>query len=391
MQIPLRNRQREVVSEASVSEADFEKVSKHCWHLGTNLYVHGYVNGCNVSLHAFIMGPTPPEMIIDHIDNDRQNNLRENLRFLSRSGNSQNVQKRQGMTSIYKGVSLEPVRLHRSPSTKRKWIAHFQKTIGKFESEEEAGRAYDKAVLQKLGAGARTNGLLTSEEVQCELAHSDDAQQPVSRALPKGVTLHHGKYVARMEIAHKTTVIGRFATIQEAAECYQHKRQEFDRLKEQARLDQDITRTEDGVAKITMSNSSEPVLVDDEDWFELQKSKWSKNPGGYAIAMIASKVTLMHRLLLPGLPMIDHINQQKLDNRKSNLRLTNSSENGQNIPKRLSTSKFRGVFANGNRWRAAIRKKRLYYLGLYNTQEEAALAYNAKAIELFDAPCLNVL
>lgn len=75
---------------------------------------------------------------------------------------------------------------------------------------------------------------------------------------------------------------------------------------------------------------------------------------------------------------IDHKNGKRSDNRKSNLRLATKSQNQQNIPgaRRHNTHGFLGVTYYGDRWRANIKlNNKTYYIGTYDTPEEAHKAY----------------
>lgn len=85
--------------------------------------------------------------------------------------------------------------------------------------------------------------------------------------------------------------------------------------------------------------------------------------------------------------MIDHINMNKLDNRLCNLRECVNSENQRNKPGLPgSSSIYKGVSltANKKRWRARIILQKVhYYLGTFDDEKEAAIAYNKKALELF--------
>ena len=100
----------------------------------------------------------------------------------------------------------------------------------------------------------------------------------------------------------------------------------------------------------------------------------------------------MHRVILerklkssiPKGLYADHINRDKLDNRRSNLRLATRSENGANCGKKIGMHGLRGVAQHRKKWRAQIQKDtKKILIGLYKTKEEAALAYNIKAKELF--------
>ena len=103
-----------------------------------------------------------------------------------------------------------------------------------------------------------------------------------------------------------------------------------------------------------------------------------------------SKMGFMHKHLQCG-EIVDHINNNKLDNRKSNLRDATRSDNSQNRGPITATSGFRGVTRAGtNRFQANIYKDRVkYYLGCFKTPEAAAEAYDGEAKELYSQPALN--
>ena len=96
----------------------------------------------------------------------------------------------------------------------------------------------------------------------------------------------------------------------------------------------------------------------------------------------------MHRVVLPGFEMLDHINHDGLDNRRENLRPCTASQNHANQRKRTehTSSKYKGVHwaKDRNKWRASICVEgRWYKLGAFNTEEEAATVYNAAAQKAF--------
>lgn len=84
-------------------------------------------------------------------------------------------------------------------------------------------------------------------------------------------------------------------------------------------------------------------------------------------------------------PLVDHRNGNGLDNRRSNLRLATQAQNMSNRGRPTNnTSGYKGVSAGRlGGWRAYItsRGKRLD-IGTFASKEEAAEAYNAKALEL---------
>ena len=134
------------------------------------------------------------------------------------------------------------------------------------------------------------------------------------------------------------------------------------------------------------------VLVDDDDFEWLNKYKWHCNKYGYAVKThkklngIRSKL-FMHGLLIYRFPsmQVDHINGNKLDNRKENLRIVTPQQNTWNTKKSKSnTSGYRGVYWHSQckKWYSQIRtnKKKTIHLGMFNNKEDAASAYNKAAL-----------
>lgn len=145
------------------------------------------------------------------------------------------------------------------------------------------------------------------------------------------------------------------------------------------------------------------TLVDADDYERLASFRWHLFGGGYAARAAGNQGRVyMHREILgvsgldPLWHPVDHINHDPLDNRRSNLRLATKSENALNQrgAQKHSQSGIRGVFwhKGAGRWTAQVRcQGRKYWLGLFDTAEEADAAVRAKRRELGvpDSPALN--
>lgn len=100
------------------------------------------------------------------------------------------------------------------------------------------------------------------------------------------------------------------------------------------------------------------------------------------------KTTLrMHRLIMQPTPaqVVDHVNGNTLDNRRSNLRVTDTMHNlrRQKVRKN-NTSGFKGVQKKRNRFLALICDNYKHIsLGHYDTALEAAKIYDAEALKRF--------
>lgn len=127
--------------------------------------------------------------------------------------------------------------------------------------------------------------------------------------------------------------------------------------------------------------SKEQVKVDDEDYAELSKHTWYLVQGYARRYDKNGKGTYMHRELnkTPKGLVTDHINGDKLDNRKSNLRNATVSQNGVNANKKSNCrSKYKGVtfYKPKGTWRARITVNRKEIcLGYHKTEVNAAIAY----------------
>lgn len=134
------------------------------------------------------------------------------------------------------------------------------------------------------------------------------------------------------------------------------------------------------------------AIIDDEDYERVSQYGWCYSSTiGYAVSSRKhdGKKLLMHRFIMnvPKDKVTDHINRDKLDNRKENLRICSRAQNNCNMGVRShNKSGLKGVYwtEKHKAYQVTIRhNKTPMYLGLFKDKYEAARMYNFWAIDLF--------
>lgn len=147
MKVPLRNIKNEIVDYALINAMDWPKIMHHRWGRDAHGYAVSawYEDGKlrNVKMHRFIMDAAPGTEI-DHINRNRLDNRRDNLRFCTRSENNRNSKLRVDNPSGERHVGWDRAR--------RRWKVQIRhdgrnQSIGRFISLSEAVAARDKALL----------------------------------------------------------------------------------------------------------------------------------------------------------------------------------------------------------------------------------------------------
>lgn len=128
------------------------------------------------------------------------------------------------------------------------------------------------------------------------------------------------------------------------------------------------------------------AIVDPDVFADLGDQRWNLHPCGYPVRNVGGRDSRqqlrLSRVIMdlePGDPReVDHINGDKLDNRRKNLRITTRAQNAQNFGSRPgSSSKYRGVTWHkaAGKWMAQhILNGERHYLGLFEDEDDAGRA-----------------
>jgi hypothetical protein len=403
---------------ALVDDEMFETINKHTWNLyqsevknsestdsGDENKKYKYYAQTNVKkgkktytirMHQMIFGPVEKGFVIDHINGNSLDNTLSNLRQATRQVNAQNRKPK----NKYLGVSwIIRDKKYRSAS-----MGHY---IGSFDDEKIAAEAYDKYIIQTLGADSGLNFKYTLDEIRA--IKNEVVEVKKERELPSNICLTSNntyKVQFRSDIykACKT-----FKTLDKAIvfkdQCLEAiKKIETEKL--QHHYKKPVTINKDGTAYITVKykNKEFECLVDADKWHNLSLIGWYL-ADKYVYGWINGKMESLHRYLyqhyFPDIDMtdklIDHIDgkdelSKRLDNRMSNLRLVTHGGNAYNKETKNKLG-YRGVSKYRNKFNAYIRHdNQTYRTKGFSTVEEAALAYNDLAAKYYgDMAKLNVM
>jgi hypothetical protein len=391
-QIPLRNKKKEIVDYALIDADDYERLSQYKWSKSFS----GYACSSNKkvrTMHRLIVDTDVPKgYVIDHINRNRLDNRKSNLRVVSQSLNLHN-RCVSGVVNMY-GVSL-------CSSNNNIYIARFANNhLGCFDDPREAAARYDICAYLTYGKHANTNGIISYEEAMTYKLE-DMMSKKKKRDLPDNIYLDTDsdttKYKVDVRTKGKRYRKQGFTTLEKAVEYLNAIKEEIQRWKkekEEAYMKKPIERNCDGVAIIKVKDLE--FLVDDDMWHTLSKMSWGVLNGKYLSGEVKGNKMTMHRFIFgadESVEVVDHINQNAFDNRRQNLRAATYAQNNQNrviTTDSKQLSPYTGVTKDtrnktGTRvWIAKIAQGfKSIYIGIYDTPEEAAVAYNIKAREIY--------
>ena len=374
--IELRNKAKEVVAHTIVSEEDYEELSKYKWYKNSDGYAAGNVNKKIVLLHRYIMinilgNNITPKIKVDHIDKNRLNNIRNNLQTATDSENNRNRVKKENTTSQYIGVMFR--------KSNNKWQAGIsinkKLLYASYNSEHHAGHQYNLWCKEYELKTANLNS------ISDELVEDFIQYVPTKKLndLPRNITLtKSGNFNVRINNKN----IGNYSTLNEAIEVKENALKEIEAIKLNEILSKPILRNEAGecVINIISKNVNYEMIVDEDDYYELIQYGITYNDG-YAQN---GKLGKIHRYVMKyeGNHSIDHINGNKLDNRKSNLRVATATQNAMNRNvSDTSISKYVGVYlTKSGKYRAQINRN---HLGTFENEIDAAKARDVATKEMF--------
>jgi CRISPR/Cas system CMR subunit Cmr6 (Cas7 group RAMP superfamily) len=418
--IPVLGARREKYGEyCTCSSEDFEELSKYSWAWN----VAGYVvtttrkdgRKQNFFMSRLIMNPSD-EKVVDHINGDKTNNTRENLRIVSRQQNSQNRKKCKSASISYFGVYK-----NRKRFSVKFTVGGEQIRLGTFNTMEEAAKVYDAYITQN----RETLDLchpLNFPECEHEYLKMEKIILPGPRKNKTGyrgivAQLKSGKYQANVGNRY----IGIFKTAEEAARAHDaavvasnldrtlnfpddYPNYEPEKKIKSPLIEIDLQNPEHQEALKTIGISPDEVDTTRDIFIQIRKKtptcftiierndyeivKYSRIYAGVDNYIVHSVYASTHKRISRTIMeigvnqkvLVDHVNSNIWDNRRRKLALVSYSGNAKNSKKRYaSSSQYIGVAKNKQFWGATIVHEGKVVFSKYLKDE----LYTARARDLF--------
>ena len=374
---------------AIVSKQDYEKISKYKWSISNDGYAVSIINRY-ISMHRYIMGAQEGE-IVDHINGNRLDNRRENLRILTSQQNAEN-KKLSGKkeNTKYRGVYF--VKKDNKYNAKI-YLNGTRYYFGMFNTDIEAAKTIDKFLVH-------------NKLDHISLNFSDKKQEYLLDVCPNTINKEknqyygvkktpNGKYATNIYIKKNVCIsAGTKDNSFDAAKLYdkylidnniKNKKLNFpdDYTNDNRNIKMACEIIDDATIKIIINDKY--TLIDKEDYDRIKNYSCYLDRKGYVIFTKENKKIKLHRFVVsvtdPKI-FVDHIDNNKINNKKSNLRLSNQQLNAQNKKKRInSSSKYLGISKNisSKIWVASIMNnyKKIFY---YSNHDEE---YAARARDLY--------
>jgi dCMP deaminase len=350
-----------------VSSEYYEHLKNIKWHIGKNGYVSGTINKKKWLMHRYIIlelmkKPIDIMYCVDHKNGNRIDNTIENLQIVTKLDNASNMTKRNNTTSKYYGVSFD--------KSRNKWVSSI------LYKDTRLAIRYDN----ELFAAYQYNLWVKRYEMNKKL---NDINKPLDF---KELLIQKNLNIKGINMINESKYEITYNIYKKRYKLYSNNIDEAIKIKNQV----ENTKTnwkiifcelKAKMCKIILNGNyifkigEINVIIDKDMYFNMYKFNWYVSKGNY----IRCRNFELSRFIMNCNDInyvVDHINNNTLDNRRCNLRIVTTKENSMNKKKQINcSSKYIGVHKNKKKWIAQIVVNgENKHLGSFDREQDAALA-----------------
>lgn len=324
--------------------------------------------------------------IVDHINRNKMDNRRENLRICTTLLNNQNKSIcKNKKSSIYRGVFYN--------KTEKKYKARLKYkknyiSIGTFQNELDAVTAFDMYVVHNNLEGIELNFPNKKEEYKNQ-EYKSCKRVTTNKYIGVTYIKKLNKYLSRINYNKKDINILYSENEIDCAKAYdkyivdnnipQKKLNfpnDYPNYNKNSIIKTKYESIDENTIKLLINNIYNDIIkIDKDDYDKIKYFTWNCNRNGYVSANINGETKSLYRYILnitdPTI-YIDHIDSDPKNNTKKNLRISDKYKNPQNRKKgNNTTSKFKGVCFDKSKknWMSRVGRK---FIGRNKNEEYAA-------------------
>lgn len=357
-----------------ISPEHFVHLKEFQLNINTYGYVNIKVNDKLWLLHRYIIieilkQPINEGYVVDHINNNRLDNTKENLRIVTFSENSRNRNKNPNATSKYYGVFYD--------KKGKKWRTNIvydnKQIVAIYDNEIHAAYQYDLWVTKyNLTTSKRNN-------VEKPLDFIEYTKKNFKKTYPKGINKSGNKYRIVIQLNKMRKCIDTSKNLDNIIKMLNdyNKTKNYNKLLlQELKVKFNKIKNDDGNYIFMIKNKT--IIIDKDTYKLMYTHTW-----GIYQNYVKTGKKLLSRMVLncnenDNDLVVDHINGNTLDNRKCNLRLITQSQNTLNqLSSKNGSSKYIGVYYHKitKKWAATIGiNGKSTYLGVFDREQDAALA-----------------
>lgn len=361
-----------------VDDCDYDILNQYTWYVCRQKCANTEFKTKNITMHNFIFSEilklNTKNILIGHFDCNNLNNTRKNLEYNTTRSRISRLSRKNIVKCFYKVKNNFGVKIMNNNKILVAYYKNIESSQWQLKLWVDEYNLHDYYKVENFKEPK--NFILYKKKQKKDLG------------FPKGIIKRKDNQSKCYKVMFfifgiKNKKAKHFKTLEEAIEFQNKMKKQFEIDKENELSNRPIIRNDNGDAVI-LTNKKEEIIVDESNYYDLLKYSWFINRHGYAISYDINRNYINDRKLLK-MPnhimktdkIIDHIDNNRINNKKGNLRIVTIHQNTMNRSKsKNKSSQYIGVYlSKSNKWVSKISLNgKTIFLGRFKCEIEAAEA-----------------